>query len=50
MTPGWTNIRNGLAESHQPRPAWDLWRSWKFWAHVAAAAGIWFLLAVVVFR
>lgn len=20
MTPGWTNVRNGLAESHQHRP------------------------------
>jgi hypothetical protein len=49
MTPGWHNVRNNLAETYA-RPRWDLWRSWKFYAHVAVSVAIWFLLAVVIFR
>jgi hypothetical protein len=54
VTPGWENIRLGLANSHQPRPRWDMAKHpGRFWLYVAVSAALWlaiFTAATLAFR
>lgn len=49
MTPGWENVRIGLADSYQHKPRWETWRTRQFWYCVAVSLALWFLIGVVIF-
>lgn len=50
MTPGWENVRLGLAATHHPRPRFDFARTPHFWYLLALSAVIWAVIGALAFR
>lgn len=49
MTPGWTNVRNGLASSRYPKPrGMPSLRAWTFLACGLGALLLWLLIVEAV--
>lgn len=50
MTPGWQNVRIGLANSYEARKTqFDAWKRPHFWYLLGLSIALWALIAVVLF-